>query len=71
MDRDLPFGRPPVLPGSVLDLVIDGPDDSRFTNCIRISDIVWRYGFQSCRTQSERDAWMKRYVDHLMSQIEV
>lgn len=68
---DLPFSRPPVLPGSVLDLVIDGSDESRFSAAVRISDIVWKYGFQSCHTVSDREAWLKRYTDHLRSKLEV
>lgn len=65
MGSDFSYNRPAVLPGSVLDLVIDGPLSTRFSACVRITDIAWRYGSQSCLTDVEYSEWVRLYSAHL------
>lgn len=58
--------RPPsILPGSVLDRVTDGTNEDRFDSCVRITDVVWRYGSQSCRTELDFIEWNRLYAEHL------
>lgn len=59
------YNGPPVLPGSVLDLVVDGPLSSRFSACVRLTDIAWRVGTHSCRSESEYLEWNRLYAEHL------
>lgn len=63
------FSPPQILPGSVLDHVVSGTAEDRFKACVRISMVVWKYGLQSCPTQFDRDDWMRRYREHLESEI--
>jgi hypothetical protein len=59
-----------ILPGGVLDTVIDGSVDKRFAACIRITDMVWRTGAGACVTDNERHAWDDRYLTHLLATLD-
>lgn len=59
-----------VLPGSVLDVVIDGDVDSRFTACMRLTDFIWDTGARACPTDADERFWRARYLTYMQTRLE-